>query len=232
MNKYRLFAWMIILTHLAGCINAVAVYCYAGMTVSHVTGLFSKLAISIATVEIGDFLSLFLIISAFFLGAVTAGIATGERAFYLHKIYGFIILAVGALVIVPFFIESQFSMALLAFVMGVQNGMVVSFKGVVVRMTHMTGNLTDFGVFVGYKIRGNKNEKPISGLVPAAALTGFLSGGVVGILLYTFIGKYVFVAVCAVYLLLGMIYFRLQRTCADKDFNGIPDDREQEPQKR
>lgn len=226
MNKYRLFAWMIILTHLAGLINAVSVFCFAGTTVSHVTGLFSKLAISAATVDLGECLFLFLIIFAFFAGAVAAGIATGERAFYLHRIYGFIILAIGVLVVLPVFLDARISVPLLAFLMGLQNGMVVSFRGILVRMTHMTGNLTDFGVYIGYKIRGDKKEPPASALVPAAALSGFLFGGIVGILLHTFIGSYVFVVASAVYLLLGMIYFRLQKTCDDKNFNGVADDLE------
>lgn len=226
MNKYRLFAWMIILTHLAGFINAVSVFCYAGATVSHVTGLISKLAISVITVDIGEIIHLFLIIFAFFVGAVIAGIATGERAFYLRKIYGYIILAIGAIVIVPFFLESWVRVPLLAFLMGLQNGMVVSFRGILVRMTHMTGNLTDVGVYIGYKIRGNKEEKPVSGFVPAAAILGFFLGGLVGILLHKFIGSYVFIVASAVYLILGAIYFRLQKTCSDKDFNGVDDSME------
>lgn len=226
MNKYRLFVWMVILAMQAGVINAVSVFCYAGTTVSHMTGLFSKLAISIVSLDPGDCLQLFSTIFAFFAGAVVAGATTGERAFYLRRIYGFIILSSGVLVLVPFFVESWFCVMLLAFLMGLQNGMVVSFRGVLVRMTHMTGNLTDVGVYIGYKIRGDKKEPPASGLVPAAALGGFLLGGVVGILLYSFVGSYVFVVVSAVYLFLGGIYFRLQKTCADKDFNGVPDELE------
>ena len=226
MNKLRLFVWMVILANLAGFINAVAVFCFAGATVSHVTGLLSKLSISIINADTGDCLRLLSIIFAFFVGAVVAGIATGERAFYLHKIYGYIILAIGALVLVPFFLESWFNVLLLAFLMGLQNGMVVSFNGILVRMTHMTGNLTDVGVYIGYKIRGDKKEPPIAGLVPAAALSGFLLGGLIGSLLYRLIGSYVFAVASAVYLFMGAIYFRLQKTCNDKDFNGVDDDLE------
>ena len=217
---------MIILAHLAGFINTVSVFCFSGMTVSHVTGLLSKLAVSIITLDMDACLQLLSIVSAFFVGAVAAGIATGERAFYLHKIYGYIILAIGLLILIPFFFESWVSVMLLAFLMGLQNGMVVSFNGILVRMTHMTGNLTDIGVYIGYKIRGDKKEKPIACLVPAAAFLGFFLGGMIGILLHIFIGSYGFVVASAVYLLLGAIYFRLQRTCNDKDFNGVDDDLE------
>ena len=228
MNKYRLFAWMILLASLAGFINTVSVFSFGGTTVSHITGLLSKFSISVSTGEIGDGLSVFFVILSFFVGAVVAGIATGERAFYLHRIYGWIILAVGVLMLIPLFLAPEYSVMLLAFLMGVQNGMVVSFRGILVRMTHMTGNLTDFGVFVGYKIRGNREEKPISGVVPASAIAGFTVGGILGILFYSLLGIYVFALASGVYLLLGFVYFHFQKTCSDKDFNGIADDQESE----
>ena len=227
MNKYRLFVWMIILASLAGLINSVAVFCYAGATVSHITGLVSKFSISVSTGVWGECLYLAGIVSAFFVGAVAAGIATGERAFYLHKVYGFIIIFIGILVLVPVFFESEYCVMLLAFLMGLQNGMVVSFKGIVVRLTHMTGNLTDFGVFVGYRIRGNRNERPLTGMIPLSTLLGFAAGGVIGILLYNSIGVYVFAAASVVYILLGLVYFRFRKTCNDKDFNGVPDEEEE-----
>lgn len=216
VKKYRLFIWMTILALLAGLINAISVFGYDGTTVSHVTGLISKFSISVSTGDIKGCLDIFLVILAFFAGAVTAGIITGERAFHLHTVYGFIIIAVGVLVLLPIVLAPAYSVVLLAFLMGLQNGMVVSFNGVLVRTTHMTGNLTDFGVYIGYWIRGKK-EKPIYGMVPAVTLLGFFAGGVIGILLYKLIGNYVFVVTSAVYILLGLIYFRLQKSCEDKE---------------
>ena len=110
--------------------------------------------------------------------------------------------------------------------MGLQNGMVVSFKGVVVRMTHMSGNITDLGVYVGYKLRGNKNEKYITGLIPLVAILSFTVGGVIGVLLYGVIGNAIFLISSGVYILLGVFYFVLRYRCSDKNFNGIPDELE------
>lgn len=214
---------MIILALLAGLINAVAIYCHNGMTVSHVTGLISKFSVS---VSVGDFvgcLGLAAVILAFFAGAVVAGVATGERAFHLDAVYGCIIISIGLLILLPLVLDATHTVILLAFLMGLQNGMVVSFRGILVRSTHMTGNITDLGVYLGYKIRGDRNEKPIYGIVPALTIAGFILGGIIGIMLYEFIGSYIFVAASAVYIILGTVYFYLQKTCVDKNFNGVPD---------
>lgn len=227
MNKTRLFLWMVVLALLAGVINAIAVFGYDGMTVSHITGLVSKFSISIANGEWKGCLDLLAVLFAFFAGAVVAGIATGERSFYLHRVYGCVILAIGALIPCALVLDVRHSVLLFAFLMSLQNGLVVSYRGVVVRMTHMTGNMTDLGVYIGYKIRGNTNEAAVTGLVPGAILLGFTVGGIVGILLYGWIHNAVFIVVSAVYLIMGCVYFYLQKTCVDKDFNDIPDALEQ-----
>lgn len=221
MGRKSLFIWMILLTSLAGFVNAIAIFGYDGTTVSHVTGLVSKFAIGISTGDFSGSLEILLLILLFMLGATTSGFITGERAFYLHKSYGFIILAIGILIPLAWF--DVHNVWLFAFIMGLQNGMVVSFKGIVVRMTHMSGNLTDFGVFLGYKLRGNKNEKPITGIIPGTAILSFTVGGIIGILLYKALKNNVFFIVSGVYICLGLIYFVLQKRCKDKDFNGIPD---------
>ena len=165
MDKKVLLLWMCILTALAGGLNAISIIGYDATTVSHITGLLTKMAV-FTSIRTWDFFWVsFRVLLAFFFGAILSGFITGERAFYLKKRYGFIIIAIGALIIVPYFLPVKYSILFFAFLMGVQNGMVVSFKGVVVRMTHMSGNLTDLGVFLGYKLRGNKNEKAITGLI-------------------------------------------------------------------
>ena len=223
MDKKTLLLWMCILTCLAGGINAISMFGYDSTTVSHLTGLVSKVAISLSQGDLSACWLVLRVILAFFVGAIISGFVTGERAFYLNKRYGFIILTIGLLVIIPYFLNEKYSVLLFAFIMGLQNGMVVSFKGVVVRMTHMSGNITDLGVYIGYKIRGNKNEKCITGLIPLAAIVSFTLGGVIGILLYNVIKNNVFFVFSFIYIILGLLFFVLRYKCNDKNFNGIPD---------
>ena len=226
MDKKVLLLWMCILTALAGGLNAISIIGYDATTVSHITGLLTKMAV-FTSIRTWDFFWVsFRVLLAFFFGAILSGFITGERAFYLKKRYGFIIIAIGALIIVPYFLPVKYSILLFAFLMGVQNGMVVSFKGVVVRMTHMSGNLTDLGVFLGYKLRGNKNEKAITGLIPLAALVSFFIGGVIAVTGYQAIKNNIFIIYSIIYIIVGGLYFVLRYKCNDKNFNDIPDDEE------
>ncbi len=230
MDRKLLLLWMCILTLLAGAINAVSIFGYkdvSGTTVSHVTGLISNMAAGVSKGDLNAVWAFLRVILLFFAGAIVSGIVTGERAFYLHKRYGIIILCVGGLLIIPYFLEANYSILILAFAMGLQNGMVVAFKGVVVRMTHMTGNITDLGVYIGYKIRGNKNELPITGIIPFLAIVSFILGGIAGILLYGLINNVIFFIISGIYIIVGGIYFVLRYLCKDKDFNGIPDEMEE-----
>ena len=47
MDRKTLLLWMCILTALAGMVNAISIFGYDGTTVSHLTGLVSKVAINI-----------------------------------------------------------------------------------------------------------------------------------------------------------------------------------------
>lgn len=226
MDKKTLLLWMCILTALAGAINAISIFGYNGTTVSHLTGLVSKAAIGISDGNFTAFWDVTRVILAFSVGAVISGFITGERAFYMHKRYGLIIVSIGLLIIISYFLNVEYGVLLFALIMGLQNGMVISFKGVVVRMTHMSGNITDLGVFIGYKLRGNKNEKAITGIIPLFAILSFIVGGVLGVLLFRVINNYVFFVFSGIYIVLGILYFILRYHCDDRNFNGIKDELE------
>ena len=227
MDKKTLLLWMCILTALAGVINAISIFGYDSTTVSHVTGLVSKVSINLAQGNFTGFWEVLRVILAFFIGAILSGFITGERAFYLHKRYGFIIIAIGVLVIIPYFLPVEYSVLLFSFIMGLQNGMVVSFRGVVVRMTHMSGNITDLGVYIGYTLRRNKNEQYIAGIIPLFAIISFIIGGVIGVLLYIQIHNIIFFITSGVYIILGGLYFVLRYRCNDKNINDIKDSEEE-----
>ncbi len=228
MDRKSLFLWMIILTALAGLINALAI-CYFGTTVSHVTGLVSNVSISISKGNWSNMWWLLSVILSFLVGAIAAGIITAERKFYLNITYGIVILSIGVILALGVFIlkdSTKNLVRLFALLMGLQNGMVVSFRGVVVRMTHMSGNLTDLGVFIGYKIRRKSKEDYIMGIIPFTALIIFIIGGVAGMGLYHLMKINAYYVAALTYLVLGGVYFILQRTCKDRDFNGIDDELE------
>jgi uncharacterized membrane protein YoaK (UPF0700 family) len=76
---------------------------------------------------------------------------------------------------------------LAAMACGLQNAMATHYSGAVIRTTHVTGIITDLGIAVGLKLRGEPIEARRAGLL-LVLLAGFFTGGILGSLGYTWIG--------------------------------------------
>ena len=94
MDKKTLLIWMCILTSLAGLLNAISIFGYDGTTLSHLTGLVSKVSINLSKGDFSGLWSVLRVILGFFFGAIVSGFITGERDFLLKKRYGIIITAI------------------------------------------------------------------------------------------------------------------------------------------
>ena len=70
MDKKLLLVWMCILTGLAGAVNAISIFGYDGTTVSHLTGLVSKVAINITQGSLDGVWEVLRIILLFLIGAI------------------------------------------------------------------------------------------------------------------------------------------------------------------
>ena len=66
---------------------------------------------------------------------------------------------------------------------GLQNALVTTFSGAVIRTTHVTGIFTDLGLMIGGKLRGEEFDKR-KALLFSLIIIGFILGGVFGA--YTF----------------------------------------------
>ena len=66
---------------------------------------------------------------------------------------------------------------------GLQNGMVSTYSGAVIRTTHVSGLFTDLGLMVGGRLRGHavNARKAVLYLI---LIAGFILGGVVGALAF------------------------------------------------
>ena len=62
---------------------------------------------------------------------------------------------------------------------GLQNAMVSTYSGAVVRTTHVSGMFTDLGIFLGHALRGLPVDSRRLRLC-LLVISGFLSGGIVG----------------------------------------------------
>ena len=93
---------------------------------------------------------------------------------------------------------------------GLQNALATRYSGAVVRTTHLTGIVTDLGIMLGAKCRG----EPIDGRKLQLFLViigGFIAGGTGGALAFSDYEQLALVLPAAVCLLMALAYHRFVR---------------------
>ena len=139
--------------------NAVSLLLFS-VTNSHHTGNLTQSMILLLEGNFEKVTHLLLILLAFFLGSLVSGCLFPDQVFKLSRCYGYIqvvfslAIAIGSLVIRN---PLWFSLGTVL-ILGLQNGMFVYYKGMIVRTTHMSGNLTDAGLAIGRTLAGRSTE--------------------------------------------------------------------------
>lgn len=148
------------------------------------------LAVSIGTLNLSAALRFGMVIGSFVIGAILSGFIVQSTVLQLGHRYG-IALCLESLSIcisVPLLRhESLYGVYCLACACGLQNAMVSTYSGTVVRTTHVSGMFTDLGIFMGHALRG----LPIDFLrmrMSLLVISGFFSGGVLGTVLFHLLG--------------------------------------------
>ncbi len=182
-----------------------------GISVSHLTGDISKLSIDAVLVSPGILLDLFRVTTAtlsFFLGAFVAGMLIHHPTMDFARPYGRTVTGIGVLLVLAHFLIPRYpvcAIALSAFGCGLQNSLASRYHGVILRTTHLTGLITDFGNTLGMKLRGHEIASwKIA--VPGLLTSAFVVGCVVSALLYLRTHwDPVFVAGCG-YIVAGLLW--------------------------
>ncbi len=164
-------------------------------------------------------------ILAFLAGAAVCAILVNwGRQHHLHSVYA-LPLMLEALLMLPFGLMGAVTLTwttpfavpltvlLLSFIMGLQNAVASKTSGGSIRTTHMTGNITDFGMELGKMLYWNRSYRSKLDMVRhdqqrmkmAGGLVGmFVSGGVVGALGFKHVGFICVVPLAALLLLLAV----------------------------
>jgi len=195
------------LASLSGFINALGILVYS-MPVSHFTGGTTNASIAFVHGDYQVFLKVFSTIIFFLLGCIASGYVLGENAFNPGKRYGIMLLFIGVVLSLNFyFIDTEkISLRILSFLCGMQNGLFITYKGMTVRMTHITGSLTDMGVYIGNYVK--KRHKDVWKIKFFLFLfLGFFLGGVMGSFSYYNFDKSSFLIVSSGYIMAGILYF-------------------------
>jgi len=173
-------AWA--LAFVAGMVNVVGLLGFEHQAVTHLTGTTSMLAAALAALDKTAALHFTAIIGSFLAGTVLSGFLIQDSTLQLGRRYGVALLLESLLlaVAVPLLHRnSVVGVYAASCACGLQNAMVSTYSGAVVRTTHLSGMFTDLGIFLGHALRGlpvDARRVRLCFLV----ISGFLVGGIAG----------------------------------------------------
>lgn len=179
-----------VLAFAAGMVNVIALLGFAHQAATHVTGLFSRLSIDLFKGDVSGILETFLILLFFFMGAILSGIMIRDAHLKLDDRYVWTLSVECLLLIlstIAFYKGSILGECFAAMAAGLQNAMASTYSGAIIRTTHLTGVVTDFGVLIGHFIQGIKID-PRRFKLFLTLMGSFLAGGFLGALLYGYWG--------------------------------------------
>ncbi len=170
----------------AGCVNAVGFLGAHHQALSHISGTVTTLGIEVAQADWRLAQNAFLVLGCFFLGCVISGLITRRSTLQLGRRYGIALMCEAGLLFAAVLEYRRGAFAgdyLAAMACGLQNAMVSSYSGAVIRTTHVTGIVTDLGLAVGMAVRRESIDWRRMRLY-LVLLAGFLGGGLIGAFLY------------------------------------------------
>lgn len=130
------------------------------------------------------------IIGSFVAGNVLSGYMIQDSTLQLGRRYGVALLLESLLlcVAVPLLQRNNsFGIYSASCACGLQNAMVSTYSGAVVRTTHLSGMFTDLGIFLGHALRGlpvDLRRLQLCFLI----ISAFLCGGIVGAIAFHLLG--------------------------------------------
>lgn len=175
-----------LLAFIAGMVNVVGLLGFEHQAITHLTGNTSLLAEALATLDLPATVQFGGMIGAFVAGTTLSGFLIQDSTLQLGHRYGVALLLVSLLLFasVPLLDRhSVYGMYAAACACGLQNAMVSTYSGAVVRTTHVSGMFTDLGISLGHALRG----LPVDGRrlkLCILVISAFLSGGVAGALAF------------------------------------------------
>lgn len=182
----------LLLTFVAGAVNAGG-FLAVGQYTSHMTGIASAIADYIALSQFEAAVRALGFLAAFLSGALVSTLvirwaaARQMQAQYALALMleALLLLAFGALAARLTFPISTV-IALLCFIMGLQNAIITKISNAEIRTTHVTGIVTDIGIELGRYFHSRVRDDRLG--LHAGLLLSFLSGGVAGAFAFQYAG--------------------------------------------
>ena len=182
----RLPSWVLYgatsLACVAGIVNATGFLGIQHEGLTHLTGTTTLLGAALADLDRVRALHFAAMIAAFLAGAAASGAIIGDSTLRLGRRYGVVLMAEAILLALAAYLlgeEQLLGDYLASAACGLQNAMVSTYSGAVLRTTHVSGTLTDIGIFFGHWLRGVPIDRRRLRLL-LSLVAGFLAGAVIG----------------------------------------------------
>ncbi len=194
------------LAFVGGAVNAGA-FLVIGRYTSHMTGIVTSVANSLALGDMALALAALVAWVAFVIGSATSAILINwARRRQMHSQYALSLLLEAVLLLLFGLAGSHIAemrdllapvtVLMLCFIMGLQNAIITKMSGYVIRSTHVTGMSTDIGIELGKMIYLNDERlhlEPVRAnhskmMVLTLLISYFFLGGVAGALGFKYIG--------------------------------------------
>ena len=179
----------------AGCINAIGLAGVSHQAISHLSGTATLAGAALSHAELAVAWHFALILLAFLLGAALSGVLLSGRSVKLGRHYDSLLLIEAGLLIAAMVLmhqDSYWGHYVASFACGIQNALATTYSGAVVRTTHVTGVFTDLGLMLGARLRGEAFDRRKANLL-LLIIAGFISGGMIGTVLFGNFGFFAFV---------------------------------------
>lgn len=200
-----------ILALVAGLVNSIGLLGFKHQSISHLSGTATLLGTGIINATYSDVLHLFIVLISFLFGAAVSGYFLSSGVVKLGRNYSGLLYFEAVLLICSIYFLTNDTLQghyLASAACGLQNALVTTYSGAVIRTTHVTGLFTDLGIMLGAKLRGDKFDKR-KALLFLIIIVGFILGGVLGayfFVMFTFKALYIPAVICALLALAYSIY--------------------------
>jgi len=198
----------------AGFVSAVGFLGVHHHGLSHVTGQMTMVSIRLADSGLRAALKAVWIVLWFFGGAILSGIIIQRpelsrrgRRYGVAMIVEGVVLSVATGLLVRGNDQGEY---LAALSLGLQNAMATSYSGAVLRTTHVTGIVTDLGILLGHLVRREPVDARKLGLL-SQLLVGFVSGGLVGAVVFHHVGAWSLAVPSGLMLGGGVIFYSTRK---------------------
>ncbi len=175
-----------ILALVAGLINAIGLLGFKHQSISHLSGTATLFGTGLLSATLHDSVHLLVILLSFLAGACVSGFCLRSGALALGRNYSRLLYLESLLIVGSIHFLTNDSLLghyLASAACGLQNALVTTYSGAVIRTTHVTGIFTDLGIMLGSKLRGEPFDKR-KALLFLVIILGFVLGGTLGAYLF------------------------------------------------